>query len=289
MGADVIRTYYLLTKPGIIMGNLMTTSAGFLLGSQGHVNLWLFLITMLGLGCVIASACVVNNCIDRHADAKMERTKRRALVTGIISLQAAVCFALLLGVIGAVLLWQYTNGWAFVSAWLGFFIYVVFYSIWKYRTMYATFVGSVAGAMPPVVGYSAAMGRLDLGALILFALLVFWQMPHFFSISVYRSEEYQAASIPVVAEELGSLALKQQTVLYILLFLVMIAMLFFFGYVSFLCLAVNCLIGMIWLRVAFQGFKREDYAKWARQMFRISLIVIIGVSLMISSDRLFWF
>ncbi|MBX9745185.1 MAG: UbiA family prenyltransferase, partial [Chlamydiales bacterium] len=94
----MIRTYYLLTKPGIIMGNLMTTSAGFLLGSQGRVDLWLFLMTMLGLGCVIASACVVNNCIDRHADVKMERTKHRALARGIISVRAAVCFALLLGI-----------------------------------------------------------------------------------------------------------------------------------------------------------------------------------------------
>ncbi len=78
----MIKTYYMLTKPGIIMGNLITTAAGFALASKGHIDFYLFLQTLVGLGCVIASACVFNNAIDRRADQIMSRTKNRPLATG---------------------------------------------------------------------------------------------------------------------------------------------------------------------------------------------------------------
>ena len=127
----MIKTYYLLTKPGIIIGNLITTTAGFALASKGHFDLILFLKVFAGLGFVIGSACVFNNYIDRETDKKMDRTKNRALAKGLISEKSAIFFAIALGVMGLLVLWLTTNLLAVSVAALGFVIYVALYSFWK--------------------------------------------------------------------------------------------------------------------------------------------------------------
>src|SRR5665647_536458 len=105
----MMKTYYMLTKPGIILGNVVTTAAGFALASKDHFDLWLFFVTMLGLSFVIASAGVFNNYIDRAMDAKMERTKNRPLARGLISSQKALVFATFLVLFGILILAAYTN------------------------------------------------------------------------------------------------------------------------------------------------------------------------------------
>ena len=140
----------------------------------------------------MASACVFNNYIDRQVDKKMERTKNRALVTGLISGRNAILFATLLGLIGNLILFLYTNLLTVFVAGLGFFVYVVLYSLWKCRTIYGTAIGSIAGAVPPVVGYCAVSNHFDAGALILFAMMVLWQMPHFFAIALLHFDDYAA-------------------------------------------------------------------------------------------------
>ena len=149
------RSYYLLTKPGIIMGNLITTGGGFALASRGDFNPWLFLTTMIGLGFVIASACVFNNAIDREHDRKMDRTKNRPLATGAISLKNAIVFAVILGILGAVTLGYFTNLLTAATAVFGVLVYVLLYSFSKYQSIHGTLVGSISGAVPPVVGYCA--------------------------------------------------------------------------------------------------------------------------------------
>ena len=278
----MLKTYYLLTKPGIIIGNLITTAAAFVLGSAGHFSGWLFLYTMAGLGCVIASACVFNNYIDRHLDQKMARTKNRAFATGSISVRSGLTFAISLGILGLAILALYTNFLAVAVASLGFFVYVILYSLWKTRSGYATLVGSISGAVPPVVGYCAAKGTFDLGALILFAILVLWQMPHFFSIAMYRLDDYASASVPVLPVKKGIRATKIQMVLYIISFILACSLLLVFGYTGVTYLVITTLLGLAWLALCFQGFKCTDDKKWARQMFRLSLVVITALSATIS-------
>src|SRR5436853_2752810 len=123
--------YYLLTKPGIILGNLITVAAGVVLASKGSLYLPLFLATMAGLGFIMASGCVLNNYIDRHVDRKMSRTKERPLVKGTISGRNAILFAIILGLIGNAILLRYTNLLTSLIADIGFFVYVVLYSMWK--------------------------------------------------------------------------------------------------------------------------------------------------------------
>lgn len=280
----MIRTYYLLTKPGIIFGNLMTTGAGFALASRGNFDGYLFLTILIGLGCVIASACVFNNYIDRELDKKMARTKTRALARGIISHRSAILFAIVLGMVGLIVLGIGTNLLATAIAALGFFVYVVLYSFWKTKKTYATLVGSISGALPPVIGYCAVSNRLDVGALLLFSILVLWQMPHFFSIAMFRLDDYSAANIPVLPVEKGNRITKIHMVLYIVAFTITTVLMTVCGYTGMAYLLVAAPLGFIWLWLSIKGFKAESDPVWARQMFRLSLIIVTVLSILISVD-----
>jgi protoheme IX farnesyltransferase len=138
----------MLTKPGIILGNIITTASGFALASKGNIDISLFFFTLIGLGLVIASAGVFNNYIDRHMDARMERTKNRAFPQGLVSTPLALLFGGILGLLGLFIL-SYTNLLTVCVALFGFFIYLVLYAFMKYRSFYGTLVGSLAGAVPP--------------------------------------------------------------------------------------------------------------------------------------------
>jgi protoheme IX farnesyltransferase len=281
----MIRTYYLLTKPGIIMGNLVTTASAFVLASRGAGFDWpLFLATVVGLFFVIASACVFNNYIDREADRKMARTRNRALAQGLVSTQSALLFAVSMGIVGIVILALYTNFLAAFVASIGFVVYVALYSLWKYHSYYATLVGSISGAIPPVVGYCAASNRFDMGAAILFIILVLWQMPHFFSIALFRQDEYAAASIPVLPVAKGVLATKIQMLIYIIAFMLATFLLIAFGYTGYFYLIVVAALSCSWLWLCIKGFKSQNDQVWARKMFRLSLVVIMFLSFMICID-----
>ncbi len=280
----MLKTYYLLTKPGILMGNLITTAGAFILASRGHIDLLLFLATAGGLFFVIASACVFNNYIDREADSKMERTKHRALVTGLISTKKAIYFAITLGIIGVVILAAFTNKAALGTALVGYFVYVALYSLWKYKSTYATLVGSISGAIPPVVGYCAASKQIDLGAILLFSILVLWQMPHFYSIAMFRLDDYAAAQIPVLPVKSGNHQTKIHILLYIIAFIGVSALLTICGQTGIAYLVVATLTGGAWLYWSIKGFKATNDRKWARQMFAISLVVIMALSFMMSID-----
>jgi heme o synthase len=196
-----IRDYYDLTKPGIVYGNAITVVAGFFLASRNlPINWQLLLFTVLGLSCVVASACVFNNYFDRNIDAKMERTKKRAFAAGTISPVGALLFGALLFVFGVFLLW-FVNLLALGWAMLGFVVYVFVYTPLKHKTGLAVFVGAIAGATPPVVGYTAVGNMFDMWALALFVFLFVWQLPHFLAIATYRYDEYAAAGIPLLVKK----------------------------------------------------------------------------------------
>lgn len=281
----MIKTYYMLTKPGIIMGNVITTVAGFALASHGHFDYKLFVLTLLGLAFIIASAGVFNNYIDRAADAKMARTQHRALATGSISSAKALFFATLLGCSGILCLAIFTNLLTVSVALCGFFVYLVLYAYLKYRSFYGTLVGSIAGAVPPVVGYCAVSNQLDLAALLLFAILVLWQMPHFFAIAIYRIEDYSAASIPVLPVAKGIHTTKLHTIFYIIAFIITTLLLTMMGYTGKVYLITALFLGLVWLGLGLLGFKvNVNQIQWARRMFVVSLVVITSLCITMAMD-----
>lgn len=276
--------YLLLTKPGIVFGNLITLMAGFLLASKTTFNSILFLTSLAGLSCIMASACVFNNYIDRNIDKRMKRTRERPLVTGLINHRHALIFAIFLGITGYTILFVYTNALTLAIAAIGFFIYVVLYSLWKQKTVFATAIGSLAGAIPPVVGYCAVSNQIDPGAILLFMLMVFWQMPHFFSIALYRLDDYRKAGIPVLPLEKGVFRTKIHMCIYILLFIPTTLLLTYYQYTGLFFFVTVFICGLCWLGLALRGFQVKDDQKWGRQMFQFSLITLMAISVIIPLD-----
>lgn len=281
----MIKTYYMLTKPGIILGNVITTASGFALASKGHIEYGLFFVTMLGLSFVIASAGVFNNYIDRVIDAKMVRTQGRALAKGLISIKNAIIFAIFLGFIGVLIL-SFTNLLTVLIAATGFIVYLVLYAFLKYRSFYGTLVGSIAGGVPPLVGYCAVSDRLDEGALLIFMILVLWQMPHFFAIAIYHYDDYAAVSIPVLPVKKGMYITKIHMLLYIIAFVFTSLLLTVTGHTGYIYGIITGLLGLTWLALCINGFNIEasEDRLWAKQMFRYSLVVILGICITIPFD-----
>lgn len=281
-----LKDYLQLTKPGIIFGNLVTATSGFMLASTKVFDGWLYFVMLVGLALVIGSACVWNNYLDRNMDQKMFRTKNRVLVRGALSVTCATRFGLVLGFMGITVLWLGTNMLTTLIAACGFFFYVVVYGISKYKTSLGTLIGSISGAIPPVVGYTAVSHSLDLAALLVFLIVVFWQMPHFFAIALYRIDDYSKASIPVLPLKKGVWATKVQMLLYTVAFACTSALLTVCGYTGYTYLAVVTTLSAWWLWLSIEGFDAENDRLWARKMFIFSLVVIMVLAAVISLDFL---
>jgi protoheme IX farnesyltransferase len=282
---EALKKYILVTKPGIIFGNLVTAAGGFLLASKGRIDIGALLTTLTGISLVVASGCVFNNFIDRHLDRKMARTCNRVLAQGLMSPKAAVCYALFLGIAGMVLLWSATNMLCAAIVLMGFVIYVVVYSLYlKRNSVYGTLIGSLAGAAPPLAGYCAAGSRFDMGALIILSIFSLWQMPHCYAIAIYRFKDYAAAEIPVLPVHQGMPSTKRHIVAYILAFMAAAVMLTVGGYTGYSYLAVSVVTSLLWLIMAWSGFKASDDRVWAKKLFVFSILTIAFLSVMMATD-----
>lgn len=280
--SNMIKEHYRLAKPGIVYGNVFTTIAAFLYASRWHFSVALFLATVLGIAFVIASACVFNNYIDRDIDGRMDRTKNRALVVGKISKGGALLYASILGVAGSVILYALVNGLTTCVALIGFLFYVFVYTLSKRMTYWSTVLGSVAGAAPIVVGYTAVTDHFDLAALILFLILAIWQMPHFYAIAIRRIEEYRSAHIPVLPIAKGIKRTKIEIVCYIIAFIIATCSLTFFGFAGYSYLGVMLILGIAWFWSAVRGFDTDDEKEWAKKTFFFSLVMLVGFSLVLA-------
>ncbi len=258
---------------------------GFFLGLNGPFQFPLLIATLLGIALVIASGCVFNNFIDRDIDKLMERTKNRASARGLISGLVMLVYASLLGIAGTLVLGLFANTLAMYVAWIGLFFYVVVYSLWlKRHSVHGTLLGGVAGAVPPVVGYCAATQRFDLGAVLLFLILCFWQMPHSYAIAIYRLSDYTAANIPVLPVARGIPEAKKQMLLYCIAFFLVSLMPTLTGYAGWFYFTAAFVTGLVWLRYCVQGFKTTDDVRWAKKVFLFSIIDITLLSLMMVID-----
>lgn len=281
----VLSRYYSLTKPGVLYGNVLTAAAGFLLAAASFriFDGWLFLATIIGTTFVIASACVLNNVLDRDIDDRMERTKQRATVSGSVSVPGATIFSIVLFFLGNATLLLWTNALVVATGLAGFFVYVVLYGMLSKRmSVHGTLVGSISGAAPIFAGYVAVSGTIDAAAILAFLALFFWQMPEFYSIAVYRRDEYARAGVPVITVVKGIPQAKVQILLYTIAFVVASVLLTPFGYTGWVYAIIMGLLGAWWIVIGIQGFRAKDDNAWARRMFRFSLIMIMAYSVLIA-------
>jgi protoheme IX farnesyltransferase len=279
-----LRAYLSLTKPGIVRGNVIAAIAGFFVGTAWPAS-WSGLTALIaGLGLVISAACVFNNILDRDIDGRMTRTRKRPLVMGAISVRSATVFGAALLATGAIILGAFTNLLTLGFALLGLILYVPIYTYAKRQTPYGTEIGSLSGAVPPVVGYTAATGRVDLTAAILFLILVIWQMPHFFAIAIYRLDEYRAAGLPVLPVVHGVAAARRRILWYVTAFVPVVLALPLAGHASTTYMVVSGALALTWLAFGLFRWQQPDVA-WARSMFRLSLVVLLGVCTMLALNH----
>ena len=279
----MFKKYLFLTKPGILFGNFVTTLGGYFVATQGSVDFLLLLLTLLGTTLVVASGCVVNNIIDQDIDQNMQRTQNRALVKKSISVPVAFVFAIVLSILGFGILWFWVNAYAFLFAVIGFVVYVGFYSLWTKRTtIHQTVVGSISGAAPPVIGYTAVANQFDIGALLIFLGYALWQMPHSWAIAIYRFDDYKNAGIPILPVARSIQRTKIESLIYVILFIVAMNGLFVFGYTNWIYLVVLNVLSFYWLYLSIIGFKADDDQLWAKKTFLFSVILITVISICFS-------
>lgn len=277
------KSYLRLIKPGITISNTMSGAAGFFLAASiVSFSLTAFIGAIFGIAFIIASACVANNVLDRDIDKRMKRTAKRDVATGVISAPRALAFSAVLALAGFTLLTVWTNPLTVLLGAIAFIWYIAIYGIAKRTTAYSTIIGGVAGALPPAAGYTALTGRVDAGSIILFLILFFWQLPHFYAISMFRRDDYKEAGLPVWAVRYGMKSTKVQIFTSVVLYAIVASLLFFYGYVGVIYLVVSSALSLYWIYRGIVLYKKVDDVKWARSMFGVSLMVLLAMCALIA-------
>lgn len=283
--SGVFKDILAVVKIGIVNSNLITTFTGLWLAlhftGKGFLsNLHIVFFALIGSALVIAGSCALNNFIDRDIDHLMERTKNRPTVSGSMEPKRVLWFGVFLIAIGTLSLLM-TTVTAAVIGLIGVVTYVFLYTMWSKRSnTFNTVIGSISGAVPPVIGWTAVDDSFHIVPIILFLLMFLWQPPHFLALAMKRCEEYRAAGIPMLPVVHGFEVTKRQIVIWIVALLPLPFYLFSLG-VPFLVIATLLNVG--WLALGLAGFKMKDDMKWAKWMFIYSLnyLTILFVTMVI--------
>ena len=267
-------------KTGIIKSNLVPMIAGLMLALYTYElsfieNIPNVVLALAGTAAVIAAAGSFNNVYDRDIDAVMQRTKIRPTVTGAISVKTVLIVAFILLISGIILLY-FATPLAALLGFLGVFFYVVPYTIWtKRRTIWNTEVGSISGAMPPLIGWAAVAPDIWHPACwALFIIMVIWQMPHFYAIAIRKRDDYAAAGIPMLPVAKGERRTYIQSNIYLILLMLTS---FLFLPLSLGLTIVAFVLGGIWLWLSFIGYRKMEGKTWANKMFAYSLFHMVAL------------
>lgn len=267
-------------KTGIIKSNLIPMIAALMLALYTYElnfidHIPAIIYAIIGSAAVIAAAGAYNNIYDRDIDQIMPRTKTRPTVTGELSTKVVLIVATLLLILGCLALYL-ASPLAALLGFLGVFFYVVPYTMWtKRRTIWNTEVGSISGAMPPLIGWAAVAPDIwHPAAWALFLIMVIWQMPHFYAIAIRKKDDYAAANIPMLPVAKGERRTYIQSNVYLVL---LILSSFLFYPLSLGLTIVSFVLGVIWLGMSITASKKKEQKKWANKMFAYSLFHMMAV------------
>ena len=287
VSTSFFQDFLALIKIGIVNSNLFTTFTGLWLAFQFTDRnflreLDLLFYTLIGAAMIIAGSAAMNNYIDRDIDPVMKSKKARPTVTGRFSPKAVLITSFSLLIVGEILLFLASTS-AGVWGLAGILSYVVLYSMWSKRKHVSnTIVGSISGAIPPVIGWAAVEPSLGFGALALFLIMFAWQPPHFYALAMKRTEEYRAANIPMLPVVKGFKRTKMSILLWILL---LFPLPFFLMELGVIFVVLATVLNLGWLYFSIKGFRAKDDIKWATGMFVYSLnyMTILFVAIIIFS------
>ncbi len=266
---QVLTDYLSLTKPRITFLVLITTLAGLGLAARGLPSFEIVFFTLLGTGLASASASTLNNFLDRELDALMERTRGRPLPAGRLRPSEALALGITLGAGSFVILGVFVHLLSALLALLAILIYTGIYTAWLKRTTpLCTVIGGVAGALPPVIGWTAVTNQIDLGALVLFMILFLWQPPHFWALALLRKDEYSKAGLPMLPVVHGAERTRRQSLFYVLALLPISLLPYPLGVVGPGYVVAALVLGLGFVALAI-------YLLWVRESERLTRLLFL--------------
>jgi protoheme IX farnesyltransferase len=254
---------------------LITTAGGlFLAQGAGGLDPWKALATLLGTALVVGSANTLNCWLERDGDRYMARTRARPLPAGRLRPSTALWFGLILAAISIPLLTLGVNRLTGLLAAIALVSYVCVYTPMKRMSPAALLVGSVPGALPPLIGWTAVTGHLDWAGIALFGVLFFWQLPHFIAIAIFRQDEYTRAGIKVLPAVRGLRVAKIHALVHAALLLAVSLLLVPLKVAGTAYLIAAVVLGLGMLVVTLRGLSPSAGHGWARQVFAASLVYL---------------
>jgi len=279
------RDYLELTKPNVVALMILTTVIGMFLAVPGMVPLDVLVLGNLGIAVCAGAAAVVNHVVDRQIDTKMARTFNRPVAKGRVEPLQAMIFAAVLGLVGMTILLVYINAltaWLTLASLVG---YAVIYTLFlKRATPQNIVIGGLAGAAPPLLGWTAVTGEIHGHALLLVLIIFAWTPPHFWALAVHRKDEYAKADIPMLPVTHGEKYTKLHILLYTLILFVISVLPFVTGMSGWLYLlgAVVLGIGFIYWAVVMMIGKKPNAGM---DTFKYSIIYLMALFVIMLADH----
>ena len=282
---QLLKDLYQITKPKVVFMLVVTAIVGMVLSQPEMPNLLTVFIASLGIGLLSAAAAAINHIVDQSIDAKMARTHNRPLAKKRLSNQAAVAFALFLAVAGFVLLYFEINP---LTAWLtlaSLFGYAVIYTlVLKRLTPQNIVIGGLAGAMPPLLGWTAMTGELHPHAYFLVMIIFTWTPPHFWALAIHRKDDYARANIPMLPVTHGLAFTKSAIVLYTILLFIVCLLPYIVGMTGKLYLVASTILNLLFLKYVIQ-LKRNDDKEIAMDTFKFSIWHLLWIFVALLVDH----
>lgn len=269
-----IQAFVELTKPRIAFMLILSAAAGFYMGTVGAFNFVLFVNAMIGIGLLAFGVATMNQWLERRIDVHMERTAGRPLPTGRVTPNEALVFGIVQCAVAELYLFFLVNPLTAAFGTTVIVGYVFLYTPLKTKTSASTAIGAIPGAMPPLMGWTAAANEFTLGAWILFVFLFLWQFPHFFAIAWLYKDQYAKAGIkmlPVVDRD-GKLTARQIVMFTLMLVAVSLAP-FFFGFSGWIFGAAALVLGLWFLFESIRTAKAKT-PEMARRLLYVSVLYL---------------
>ena len=250
-----------LTKPKIVLLLTLTALVGMMLTIEFYTNILSSLASLLGFAFLAASSAALNQIFDRESDKNMERTKKRPLASGDISLTQALTFTAILLFIGSSLLLYFSNLLTLFITTFGFIFYSLVYTIYlKWATPQNIVIGGLSGALPPLIGWTAVTNEISLLPLILVFIIFLWTPPHFWPLAIDRLDEYKKEGVPMMPIAKGVSRTKKEMIVYSVLLLGASLAPFFYGLTGYFYLISTTALNLyfIYLCIAYLNDKENE-------------------------------
>ena len=281
-----LKDFLILTKPIIVLLLLVTTFAGMVAGGKAWPSLAVAFWTLRGGAFAAGGSGAINQYIDRDLDKNMQRTAKRPLAAGRMTPAEGLSFGLALCIASFYILAGFVNLLAAFLSLVGIFYYVLLYSVWlKKATVQNIVIGGGAGAIPPLVGWAAATGRLDIPAFILFLIVFMWTPPHFWALAIVRRKDYERAGVPMLPVIRGERETRKQVLIYTIELVAVTFLLPLFRYTGIVYLVSASVLGLLLLYFAWQVYRTEGN-KVAWTMYRYSSMYLMFLFLALMVDAL---